>query len=107
MKKQYGLAIPRLLAGGCVALIAASNAIAGPTLPGGGGDLFAKAKEWFQNYVDFMSGPFGWAVVIVSAVVVLATWAAVPKEGIMGNALRVVVAGLGIVNVATVMGSFS
>lgn len=108
MKNKYVLAVSRFLGSvGIAMLVSTGNAFAGPPLPSGGGDLFAKAKAWFQFYVDFMTGPFGWAIVIVSAVIVLATWAIIPKDGFVGNALRVVVAGLGIVNIATVMGSFS
>ena len=108
MKNKNVLAMYRLFAqAGIATLVFAGNAMAGPTLPSGGGDLFAKAKAWFQNYLDFMTGPFGYMVIGASAVIVLATWAIAPKEGIMGNGLRVVVAGLGIMNVLTVLGSFS
>lgn len=92
----------------CAALtVMAGEAVAGPTLPSGGGDLFVKARAWFQQYTDFMTGPFGYAVVAIGIVVALAVYAIAPKEGIMGPALRVVIAGIGIINVITVLGSFS
>lgn len=97
----------RLFGGAAALVVMLGDAIAGPSLPSGGGDLFQKARAWFQYYLDFMSGPFGYAVVALSAIVVLAVYAVAPKEGIMGNGLRVVVSGLGILNVAIIMGSFT
>lgn len=85
----------------------AQFAAAGPSIGSGGGSNFAVLRQWLQNFVDFMAGPFGLAVVIISIVIGFATWAMLPKEGIVGVIMRVVVAGIVIINVGTWVASFA
>ncbi|WP_395398582.1 hypothetical protein ACHMW6_00190 (plasmid) [Pseudoduganella sp. UC29_106] len=86
-----------VIAGGSVMLSAA----AGPILPTGGGTLFQKLTTWGQNYLDFMTGPFATAAVVISALLIWIAWAFMPKEGIMANLARIVVAGFAILNIGT------
>jgi type IV secretory pathway VirB2 component (pilin) len=82
-------------------LIASSKAFAGVSVGKGGGAGFDIASKWLQNWVDFMTGPFGIAVVITSLIIAFGTWAMMPKEGIVAPVLRVVVSGIAILNVVT------
>lgn len=79
--------------------ILANTAFAGPSLPTGGGANFAVFRTWMQNWVDFMAGPFGNAAVITACIIGFATWAILPKEGVVGIVLRVIVAAIVILNV--------
>lgn len=79
----------------------AEAAHAGPQLPNGGSGVFAFFASLLQDLVDFMSGPFGTAAVIVSTIVGFVTWVFAPKEGVMGVVLRVVVAAIVILNIGT------
>jgi type IV secretory pathway VirB2 component (pilin) len=47
-----------------------------------------------------MTGPFGKSVVVISIIAAFCTWVFAPKDGIFGPLLRVVVAGLAIMNAA-------
>lgn len=92
----------------CAALASTSQlALAGPNIGGGGGGDFAILRQWLQNFVDFMAGPFGLAVVIIAIIIGFATWAVLPKEGIVGTVMRVVVAGIVIINVGAWVASFA
>jgi type IV secretory pathway VirB2 component (pilin) len=53
-----------------------------------------------QSFVDFMTGPFGKAAVVISIIVAFVTWIFAPREGIFGPVLRVVVAGIAVMNAA-------
>lgn len=77
----------------------AGSAHAGPILPAGGSGPFAFFNNFLQELVDFMSGPFGTAAVIVSIIVGFVSWIFLPKEGIMGVVMRVVVTAIVILNV--------
>lgn len=91
-----------------MALMAVSQTVlAAPTLGSGGGAAFAPLRTWLQNFVDFMAGPFGLAVVILSVILGFAAWAMLPKEGIVGTIMRVVVAGVVIINVGTWVATFA
>ncbi len=72
------------------------------TLP----SAFGNIVTWMQNFVTFMTGPFGTAVVALSIVIAFAVWVFAPREGIVGPVARVVVAGFVLMNVATWMGLF-
>lgn len=67
---------------------------------------FAKLGSWFQQYVDFIDGPFGKAVVIIALVIATAIWMFAPKEGMTSMALRIVVGGFVIFNVSAIIASF-
>jgi type IV secretory pathway VirB2 component (pilin) len=91
-----------------LALIVAANAAAdSPSIGNGGGTLYTKFTAWLQNFSDFITGPFGIAVVIISVVLAFAAWAFAPKDGIMGPLVRIVTAGIAIINVSTILISFS
>lgn len=83
------------------------SAYAGANLPSGGGSTFQVFVKWLQNFVDFMTGPFGTAAVAVSIIVAFVTWSYAPKEGLMGTVMRSVVSGIVIINVLTFVGTFS
>jgi len=68
---------------------------------------FGKVTELLQGWVDFMVGPYGKAVVVGSMIIGVTTWAVLPKEGILGYAIRGAVAGAVILNVTVWMGMFS
>lgn len=73
---------------------------------GGAGSTgpFGWLVEKFQNWLDFMQGPMGKMVVAIAAILAAIVWIFMPKEGIMGHLLRVVVAAFMIFNLAAVMG---
>lgn len=81
-------------------------ASAGESIGTSGSTTFAKLTAWFQDFVNFMDGPFGLAVVIISLILAVCTWMFVPKEGIAGPVLRVVVGAIVILNVTTFIASF-
>jgi type IV secretory pathway VirB2 component (pilin) len=59
---------------------------------------FTKFEEFLTAIEAFMTGPFGKAVVVISIIAAFATWVFAPREGIFGPVLRVVVAGIAIMN---------
>jgi len=59
---------------------------------------FSAVQNFLQGFVTFIGGPFGKAVVILSIVAAFCTWVFAPKDGIFGPILRVVVAGIAIMN---------
>jgi type IV secretory pathway VirB2 component (pilin) len=61
---------------------------------------FTGTTSLLTDFVKFIAGPFGKAAVIVSIVAAFVTWVFAPKEGIFGPVLRVVVAGIAIMNAA-------
>lgn len=63
---------------------------------------FSIFTAWIQNYIDFMTGPFALAGVVIGAVCALLTWIVLPKEGIIAWGVRIVIGGLAILN----LGSF-
>lgn len=67
---------------------------------------FALMEQWLQNFVDFMDGPFGVAVVSVSVILAACVWMFMPREGWVGVTARVVTAGLVIINVPTWVSTF-
>jgi type IV secretory pathway VirB2 component (pilin) len=78
----------------CLVLAGAANA----QQQGGGNFNFDRVRDILQAFVNFMIGPFGRAAVIISIVAAFVTWVFAPKEGIFGPVLRVVVAGVAILN---------
>ena len=62
---------------------------------------FALITEWFQAFVDFMEGPMGVAIVVLSLVIAVATWVFAPREGLFGPVIRVAVGALVLLNIGT------
>lgn len=93
--------------GAALVMVLSSAAHAGPSIGTGGGTAYAKLTGWLQNFVDFMSGPFGIAVVIVSIILAFSVWSFAPKEGIAGPILRLVVSAVVILNVGTWLATFT
>jgi type IV secretory pathway VirB2 component (pilin) len=87
---------------GTLVALSASSAQA----KGGGGADFQTFTAFLTALVEFMAGPFGKGVVIVSIIVAFVTWVFAPKEGIFGPILRVVVAGIAILNAGLFIGQF-
>jgi type IV secretory pathway VirB2 component (pilin) len=77
----------------CTLLATVANAQAG-----GGGLNFGRVETILNQFRDFMTGPFGRAAVVISIVAAFVTWVFAPKEGIFGPVLRVVVAGIAVLN---------
>jgi len=67
---------------------------------------FEKLGKLFQDYVDFMDGPFATMVIVVSIVIAIAAWNFAPKEGLLGTFLRAVVSGVVIMNIGTWVAAF-
>lgn len=65
---------------------------------------FTALRNFLQAFADFMTGPFGKAVVVVSIIAAFCTWVFAPRDGIFGPVLRVVVAGIAIMNAAVWVG---
>lgn len=61
---------------------------------------FTSLTNFLQAFANFMTGPFGKAVVVISIIAAFCTWVFAPKDGIFGPVLRVVVAGVAIMNAA-------
>jgi type IV secretory pathway VirB2 component (pilin) len=70
----------------------------------GGGTMFTKMTSLLQSCVDFMTGPFGAAVVVLSVCIGCAVWTFYPKEGWTGFCMRGASAGLVLLNVGVWMG---
>ncbi len=87
-------------------LIASTNAFAGVSVGKGGGAGFDIVTKWMQNWVDFMSGPFGIVVVVTSLLIAFGTWSLLPKEGIVAPVVRVVVSAIVVLNVGTWITTF-
>lgn len=77
----------------------AGSANAGPALPAGGSGQFDLFTNFLQDLVDFLSGPFGTAAVIVIIIGGVLAWSYAPKEGVMGWVMRAAVAAIVIFNV--------
>jgi type IV secretory pathway VirB2 component (pilin) len=67
---------------------------------------FNKLEQFLTTFQAFMTGPFGRAVVVISIIAAFCAWVFAPKDGIFGPVLRVVVAGIAIMNAAVWMGQF-
>ncbi len=76
----------------CMVLATAANA------QGGGNLDFGRVNAILLQFQNFMTGPFGRAAVVISIVAAFVTWVFAPKEGIFGPVLRVVVAGIAVLN---------
>ena len=61
---------------------------------------FTALENIMTKFQEFMTGPFGKAAVVISIIAAFVTWVFAPKEGIFGPVLRVVVAGVAIMNAA-------
>lgn len=72
----------------------------------GGGSAFQTITNLLQDWVDFMTGPYGKAVVVGSIVIGVTLWAVAPREGILGFAIRGAIAGAVILNIAVWMRAF-
>ncbi|KKJ75225.1 hypothetical protein WH95_19595 [Kiloniella litopenaei] len=73
----------------------------------GGKGGIAEFEGYIQDWVNFMTGPFGLAVVVVSIIVAVVVFVFAPKQGPMGLVARAVVAGIVILNLTTVVGGFT
>jgi len=87
------------------ASLGASPALAGYDLGTSEGP-FSLITNWMQNFVDFMDGPAGVAMVVVSLIVGVAVWIWAPKSGAVGLIFRVVIGAIVVLNVGTWMASF-
>jgi type IV secretory pathway VirB2 component (pilin) len=68
---------------------------------------FTRFETILAAFQAFMVGPFGRAAVVISIIAAFVTWVFAPKEGIFGPVLRVVVAGVAIINAVALMGTFT
>ena len=81
-------------------------AMAGVDIGTSGSAGFATIEKWLQSFVNFMDGPGGLAVVVISVIVAVGAWMFAPKDGMMGPILRVVVGAIVIINVGTWVTTF-
>jgi type IV secretory pathway VirB2 component (pilin) len=79
---------------------------AGVDIGTSGNTGFATIEAWLQSFVDFMDGPGGLAVVVVSIIAAVAAWMFAPRDGVMGPIFRVVVGAIVIINVGTWVTTF-
>jgi hypothetical protein len=91
--------------GGLFAILVAAPAYAGYSIGTSTGP-FALLTNWMQTFVDFMDGPAGIAVVVISLVAGVATWIWAPKSGAVGLILRIIMGAIVIMNIGTWMVSF-
>lgn len=79
---------------------------AGVDIGTSGNTGFATIEAWLQSFVNFMDGPGGLAVVVISIIAAVAAWMFAPKDGVMGPLFRVVVGAIVIINVGTWVTTF-
>ncbi len=69
-------------------------------------DGFATLYGWMDKFMDFMQGQFGPWVVALSVIMALVVWNFAPREGLMANVSKGIVAGLVIMNMGAWMKLF-
>ncbi len=86
-------------------ILAPSYVLAGSYNIGSGGDqsTFGSIVTFLQSGMDFLTGPWVKFTIAGSAILALMLWAAAPKEGAMGWIVRVIIAGLVALNIASWM----
>ena len=89
-----------------IALVFSPLVFAGVDIGTSGNAGFATLEKWFQAFVNFMDGPAGLALVVVSIILAVAAWILSPREGVVGPLLRVVVGAIVILNVGTWVTTF-
>jgi len=89
-----------------ISLLTTAYAHAGYSLGGSGSGPFAKLTEWMQDFIDFMDGPMGIGIVVISLILGVVVWIWAPKSGAVGVLVRVVIGAIVILNVGTWMASF-
>ena len=72
---------------------------------GSGGDqsTFGLISTFLQSAMDFLTGPWVKFTIAGSAILALMLWAAAPKEGALGWIVRVIIAALVALNIASWM----
>ena len=98
--------LSRLPIAALIALVFPPLALAGVDIGTSGNAGFATLEKWFQAFVNFMDGPAGLALVVVSIIGAVAAWMLMPREGVVGPMLRVVVGAIVILNVGTWVTTF-
>ncbi len=65
-----------------------------------------KLQDIVCEYQTFMSGTAGPAMMIASIILAVGAWQLMPRESFVGTAVRIVVAGVVIVNATTLITNF-
>lgn len=58
------------------------------TLPNPGGE-WSQPTEWIQRAYDFVRGPYAIAISVMLFIAIIVGWGLFPKEGFLGQALRI------------------
>lgn len=84
-----------------VVLVAASRASAGYDIGTTDSTAFDKIVSFLQAIVDLIDGPVATAITVISIIVAILLWAVAPKSGGMSTVVRVCIAAIVGLNVAT------
>ena len=103
--KDYFINNIKKISVGLTGLVITNTAFASYSIGSGTGG-FTKITSLLQSWVDFMTGPYGKAIVAGSIILGVTAWAVLPKEGILGYAVRGAVVGAVVFNIGTWMGMF-
>ena len=102
MKKIYKIWFPTLMLAVCNVVYAEGYNI-GTADPA----LFGKITKFLQDVVNFMTGPYGKAVVIISLCLAVSVWIFSPREGWIGFFGRAFAGGQLLLNVSLWLGIFT
>lgn len=89
-----------------LSMIVAMPAWAAYEVPPATGDGWQQIAAFFREAINFLQGPFAGAFVAASFVLAFVSWVFMPKEGIMGPIIRVVISAIAIFNLGAWMGVF-
>lgn len=70
-------------------------------------DLIANLESFLKNFAKFMAGPVAMAGILSAIVVIFGGWVLAPKVGILGPGIRVLVAGIALVNSSELINAIS
>lgn len=84
-----------------VVLAAAGRANAGYDIGTTDSTAFDKIVSFLQAIVDLIDGPIATAITVISIIVAILLWAVAPKSGGMSTVVRVCIAAIVGLNVAT------
>lgn len=65
---------------------------------------FQLIVAFWQDYVNFMVGPFAKVAAVGSLLIAIGAWMFLPKEGLVSSLVRVAIGAIGMLNVVTWLG---
>lgn len=97
-----------LILGGVATFLYGPSAMAIIDVDRGYGDgMMGKAVALFQDYVNFVEGPFAMTIIIAAIVGAVLMWMFAPKTPIMQTAVRIVSGGILLFNIPALLGALS